>query len=318
MRVMVTGAAGFIGSQLAERLLADGHDVVGLDAFIPYYPRRIKEANLSSALKHPRYTFHERDLRSDSLADALAGVDAVIHEAAMPGLPQSWTNFDLYLTCNVQATQRLLEACKAANVGRLVYASTSSVYGQDATGNEQDLPKPVSPYGVTKLASEELCRAYARSFGLDVVFCRYFSIFGPRQRPDMAYHIFSRALLEGRAIQVFGDGQQSRGNTFVGDCVAGTLLVLQKGQAGQVYNLGGGTEITLIEAIRILERVTQREAKLEFRPSRVGDQRRTLADSSRARDELGWEPRVGIEAGLQAEVDWVRQALDRGLLDPIP
>jgi nucleoside-diphosphate-sugar epimerase len=318
MRVVVTGAAGFVGSHLAEQLLALGHDVVGIDAFIPYYPRPIKEANLAVALQNPRFRFFEVDLRSDPVGEAFSGADAVIHEAAMPGLPQSWTNFDAYLTCNVQATQRLLEACRAAKVGRLVYASTSSVYGLDATGSEDDPPKPVSPYGVTKLAAEELCRAYGRSFGLDVVYCRYFSIFGPRQRPDMAYHIFSRSLLEGKPITVFGDGQQSRGNTYVLDIVDGTIRALERGRTGQVYNLGGGTEIALIDAIRILERVTERAATLDFRPNRVGDQRRTLADTGRARVELGWEPRVSIEAGLRAEVVWVRQALAVGLLEQVP
>ena len=237
MRIVVTGAAGFIGSHLAERLLADGHEVVGLDAFIPYYPRVIKESNLTKARTHGRYVFFERDLRSDPLAAILEGADAVIHEAAMPGLPASWTSFDQYMTCNLQATQRLLEACRAARVGRLVMASTSSVYGLDATGNESDLPRPVSPYGVTKLAAENLGQAYALSFGLDVVVCRYFSIFGPRQRPDMAYHIFGRALLEGRPIKVFGDGRQSRGNTYVGDCVDGTVRAL-RGTSGRGLQSG--------------------------------------------------------------------------------
>jgi UDP-glucuronate 4-epimerase len=316
MRIVVTGAAGFIGSHLAERLLADGHEVVGLDAFIPYYPRVIKESNLTSAMTHERYRFFERDLRSDPLAAILEGSDAVIHEAAMPGLPASWTSFDQYMTCNLQATQRLLEACRAARVGRLVLASTSSVYGLDATGNESDLPRPVSPYGVTKLAAENLGQAYARSFGLDVVVCRYFSIFGPRQRPDMAYHIFGRALLEGRPIKVFGDGRQSRENTYVGDCVDGTVRALLRGESAGVYNLGGGTETTLLEALGVLERVTGNVANVQYVSARTGDQRRTLADTTRAQAELGWEPSIGIEEGLRLEVAWLRDMLAGGLLPP--
>ena len=316
MRIVVTGAAGFIGSHLAERLLADGHDVVGLDAFIPYYPRVIKESNLAVALSHGRYCFFERDLRSDPLDAILEGADSVIHEAAMPGLPASWTSFDHYMTCNLQATQRLLEGCRKAQVGRLVLASTSSVYGLDATGNESDFPRPVSPYGVTKLAAEHLSRAYALSFGLDVVICRYFSIFGPRQRPDMAYHIFGRALLEGRSIKVYGDGRQSRGNTFVGDCVDGTVRALLRGESGGVYNLGGETETTLLDAIGVLERFTGSVANIQFVATRSGDQRRTLADTSRARAELGWKPAVSLEDGLRLEVEWLREMLANGLLPP--
>jgi len=193
-------------------------------------------------------------------------------------------------------------------------ASTSSVYGLDATGNESDLLSPVSPYGVTKLAAENLVQAYALSFGLDIVVCRYFSIFGPRQRPDMAYHIFGRALLEGRPIQVFGDGRQSRGNTYVGDCVDGTVRALLRGESGGVYNLGGGTETTLLDAIGILERLTGSVGQVRFGSTRTGDQRRTLADSSRARAGLGWEPGVGLEDGLRLEVAWLRDMLARGIL----
>jgi nucleoside-diphosphate-sugar epimerase len=315
VRVVVTGAAGFVGSHLVERLLSDGHSVVGIDSFVPYYSRKTKEANLDSALRHSEYSFHGLDLRTEELLPVMAGADAVIHEAAMPGLPKSWTDFDLYLSCNVLATQRVLEACRVARVSRLVLASTSSVYGLNAVTNENGMTAPVSPYGVTKLSAEELCRAYARSFGLDVVVCRYFSIYGPRQRPDMAYHIFSRALLEGKPIVVFGDGQQSRGNTYVGDCVDGTIRALKSGESGRTYNLGGGTEITLIDAIRLLERITGREARLDHWPARLGDQRQTMADTSRARDELGWVPTMSLDDGLRHEVEWMVEALSSGVLD---
>ncbi len=305
MRIIVTGAAGFVGSHLVDRLLTDGHDVVGIDAFIPYYPRADKEQNLSDALQHPRFRLAELDLRHDPLEDLLNRADAIVHEAAMPGLPLSWSQFDLYMTCNIQATQRLLAAARAQRVPRLVYASTSSVYGVQAIGDEDALPRPVSPYGVTKLAAEQLCLAYHMSHRLDVVVCRYFSIFGPRQRPDMAYRIFIRALLAGQPLVVFGDGRQRRGNTYVGDCVDATVRALHNGAAGQVYNVGGGTEVELIEAIHVLERLTGRTAIIRHEPARPGDQRRTLANCARIRAELGWEPRTSLEEGLAHEVAWL-------------
>src|SRR5437588_6329073 len=227
MRYLVTGAAGFIGSHLSERLLALGHEVVGLDCFVPYYPKPLKERNLAEAKKHPKFQFLPLDLRADDLKPAVDGVDVVYHLAAMPGLVASWTEFDLYLGCNVTATQRLLEAVKGSkSLKRLVYGSTSSVYGRFASGDETLPTKPVSPYGVTKLAGEHLCRAYADAFGLPVVALRYFSVYGPRQRPDMGYHKFMRALLDGQPVTVCGDGQQVRGNTYVDDCVAATVAAV--------------------------------------------------------------------------------------------
>src|SRR5262249_1648670 len=205
-----------------ERLLALGHEVLGLDAFVPYYPRAVKERNFAPALAHPRYRFHHLDLRSDPLEAAVADADIIFHLAAMPGLNQSWTDFDGYSGWNMQATQRLLEAVShsAGRLRRLVYASTSSVYGRSASGDETLPTKPISPYGVTKLAAEHLCRAYAEAHGLPVVVLRYFSVYGPRQRPDMGYHKFIRALLTGGPVVVYGDGQQVRSNTYLEDFVA--------------------------------------------------------------------------------------------------
>ena len=218
MKCLVTGAAGFIGSHLCERLLADGHRVVGLDCFVPYYPRAVKEANLSEARRHPGFALVPLDLRSDSLSEVVAGVDVVYHLAAMPGLAKSWTNFDLYESCNVTATQRLLEAVRAAGaVQRLVCVSTSSVYGRFGSGDEMLPTRPISPYGVTKLAAEHLCRAYADEQGLPAVVLRYFSVYGPRQRPAMGYHQLIAALLRSEPLTVFADGQQTHRHTDVDD-----------------------------------------------------------------------------------------------------
>ncbi|MEX1157557.1 MAG: NAD-dependent epimerase/dehydratase family protein [Thermomicrobiales bacterium] len=308
MRILVTGAAGFIGSHISERLIAESHNVVGVDAFIPYYPRAIKESNLSLLDGQSRFRFVEADLRDSALTDLVADCDVVIHLAAMAG-PASWEQFDQYVSCNVTGTQRLLQALRAAgDLGRrrFIQISTSSVYGTDARGNEDSPLRPASPYGITKLAAEQLAFAYHRAFGLPVIALRYFSIYGPRQRPDMAYHIFIRSLLRNEPITIFGDGEQSRGNTYIDDCVAGTLLALTRGQAGEAYNLGGGVPITLNAAIEIIEDATQTTAIRHYTHARAGDQRHTLADISKAREELGYEPRVEPPEGLRAQVDWQR------------
>src|SRR5947209_2120407 len=245
MKCLVTGAAGFIGSHLCERLLQAGHDVAGVDAFIPYYPRAVKEANLAAARAHPAFTFHELDLRDAPLELVVGEADVVFHLAAVPGLAQSWTRFDLYEGCNVSATQRLLEAArKSPALKRFVYASTSSVYGRYAAGDEAIPARPISPYGVTKLAAENLCRAYAEEQELPLVVLRYFSVYGPRQRPDMGYHRFIRALLDGEPVTIYGDGQQVRGNTYVADCVEATVAAAQA-VPGEVYNVGGGEAATV-------------------------------------------------------------------------
>ena len=223
MKVVVTGAAGFIGSHLCEALLGAGHEVVGIDCFTDYYARADKEANLTVARGMPGFTFVEADLRTDDLEPLLDGADAVINEAATPGLVLSWDDFERYQSTNLSAVKRLIDASIATGVGHFVQASTSSVYGAEATGGEDSHCLPVSPYGVTKLAAEHLLRAHAATFDLPLTILRYFSIYGPRQRPDMAYRIFCERLLRGEPITVFGDGRQSRSNTYVSDCVSGTV-----------------------------------------------------------------------------------------------
>lgn len=306
MRILVTGAAGFIGSHVAERLLADGHDVVLLDGFTDYYERWRKEANLAAARQHPRASFHELDLRRDDLAPALDGVEAVIHLAAMPGLPRSWVEMEAYTGCNLLATHRLLEASRASGVRRFLQISTSSVYGEDALGDE-DLPlRPVSPYGVTKLAAEHLVGAYVQTYGFPASILRYFSIYGPRQRPDMAYHRFIEALLDGRPISVFGDGRQTRSSTYIADCVAGTVAALEGAEIGVVYNIGGGERIALLDVIGIIGDALGITPDVRFGPARDGDQRHTGADTSRARTAFGFVPVWSPADGLRAQIDWHR------------
>jgi nucleoside-diphosphate-sugar epimerase len=304
VRILVTGAAGFIGSHLSERLVADGHSVVGVDAFVPYYARELKVANIQALRTNPGFEFHELDLRTDDLGPVLSGVDAVIHEAATPGLPRSWTDFELYVSCNVSATQRLLEAVSQAGVSRYVQVSTSSVYGREAVGDETVPVRPISPYGVTKLAAEHLALAYRDLHGLPVVILRYFSIYGPRQRPDMAYNIMTEAMLDGAPITVFGDGEQSRSSTYVEDCVAGTIGALEGGRDGEVYNLGGGVEITLLEAIAFLGEALGVKPEIRFAPPRAGDQRRTQADFSKAARDFGYAPKVAPDEGLARQARW--------------
>ena len=305
MRVLVTGAAGFVGSHLCERLILEGHDVVGLDGMIlESYAASYKHDNLRALTEQSRFALHKLDLRTDDLSPVFDGVEAVVHLAAIPGLPISWERLDLYTTCNLLATGRLLQAATAAQIKRFVHVSTSSVYGQMAVGDERQPLRPFSPYGLTKLAAENLLFAHHDNYGFPALALRYFSIYGPRQRPDMAYHIFMEALLSGKPITVFGDGGQSRSNTYVDDCVEATVRALDHGTVGQAYNVGGGELVTLTEAIAIISELADREAVIDRRPDRPGDQRMTQADTTKAREELGYEPAVGVREGLTRQFAW--------------
>ncbi len=311
MKCLVTGAAGFIGSHLCEQLLQSNHTVVGLDAFIPYYPRAIKEANLARFRSHPGFSFHPLDLRCDPLDAALEGVEAIFHLAAMPGLPRSWTDFEVYESCNLLGTQRLLEATRGmASLRRFLYGSTSSVYGRYGSGDETLPLRPISPYGVTKLAAENLCRAYADECGLPLVVLRYFSVYGPGQRPDMGYHRFIEALLAGRPVVVHGDGLQSRGNTYISDCIAATMAALEAPVA-EIYNVGGGETANVWEILSKLERIVGCRAAVRREPARPGDQRVTAADTTKLLRHFGWQPRVGLDEGLARQVEWQEGRVQR-------
>lgn len=305
MTCLVTGCAGFIGSHLCERLLADGHRVVGVDCFTAYYPRTVKERNLAGFRSHPNFIFHELDLSTHPLGDAVGPADVVFHLAAMPGLNKSWTDFDSYNRHNLTATQRLLEALKGRPLKKLVYACTSSVYGKYASGDESLPTRPSSPYGITKLAAEQLCRVFHDEYGLPAVVLRYFSVYGPRQRPDMGYHLFINAVLRGQPITLTGDGLQVRGNTYISDCVEATARAADA-MPGEVFNLGGGELTTVIDVIRKIERITGKPALIERHPPRKGDQLATGADVGKLFRHLGWKPTTSLDEGLAQQVEWQR------------
>jgi UDP-glucuronate 4-epimerase len=297
MRYLVTGAAGFIGSHLAEALAAAGHEVVGLDCFTDYYDPALKEENAAGL------DVRAVDLAHDELD--VAGFDGVFHLAGQPGVRSFGKVFPLYLERNVLASQRVFEAAARDGV-RVVFASSSSVYGdaERYPTPEETEPAPISPYGVTKLACEHLARAHARSGDLDVVTLRYFTVYGPRQRPDMAFTRLLRALAEGTPFELYGDGSQSRGFTFVGDAVSATIAAMERAPAGAVYNVGGGSEATMLEAIALAERISGAELDVRLLPAVAGDARRTAADTTRVRDELGWRPQTALEDGLRAQWEW--------------
>ncbi|MFI5184301.1 MAG: NAD-dependent epimerase/dehydratase family protein [Vicinamibacteria bacterium] len=309
MKVVVTGAAGFIGSHLVERLLADGRQVVGLDAFVDYYPRSVKERNLARARDHAAYRFIEGHLQEMDLSGALEGAQEVYHLAAQAGVRASWGHdFSVYTDHNVLATQRLLEAAVAAKVGQLVYASSSSVYGDSVALplREDSLCRPVSPYGVTKLAAEHLVHLYHTNHGLPVVSLRYFTVYGPRQRPDMAFHRFLKAARDRIPIRVFGDGLQTRDFTFVDDIVSATRSAAETGRPGHVYNVGGGERVTLNDVLRLIEEITGGPLEVIRDEAQRGDMRDTLADTTAARRDLAFRSTVDLRRGLEREWEWMR------------
>jgi nucleoside-diphosphate-sugar epimerase len=309
VKAAVTGCAGFIGSTLAERLLADGADVLGIDCFTDYYARSVKERNLSAALKHPRFRFIEAPIHDVDLPVELHDRTHVFHLAAQAGVRKSWgRDFAIYSVNNIEATQRLLEAAAGMPaLERLVYSSSSSVYGDRVPMpmREDALPEPVSPYGVSKLAAEQLCYLYFTNFGVPTVSLRYFTVYGPRQRPDMAFHKFLRAVISDEPITVFGDGDQTRDFTFISDAVNANVLAAAQGVPGRVYNIGGGSRVSVNEVLGVIERVTGRRPLVLVDPVQKGDMRHTYADTSRARADLGYAPAVGLEAGLTAEYQWL-------------
>jgi nucleoside-diphosphate-sugar epimerase len=308
MNALVTGVAGFIGSHLAGRLLDQGAKVTGIDCFTDYYPRPVKERNLATLTSRPGFLFLESTLQTADLRTLLRDVSHVFHLAAQAGVRKSWgKDFSVYTENNIEATQVLLEACVGSSIERLVYASSSSVYGDNAPMpmREDAMPQPVSPYGVSKLAAEQLCYLYYANYGVPTVSLRYFTVYGPRQRPDMGFHKFIRAAILGQPITLFGDGEQTRDFTFVQDAVWATATAATRGVPGRVYNIGGGSRVSMNHVLEMLRKVMGRPLLIAADADQKGDMRHTYADTSLARADLGFAPKVSLEEGLAAEHEWL-------------
>ena len=310
-KVVVTGAAGFIGSHLCERLLGDGDEVVGIDSFSDYYDRERKERNLQQAAAHKNFTLEEVDIADGDLRNILRDAAVVYHLAGQPGVRPSWgQHFDRYVHDNILATQKLLEALGDIQLERFVFASSSSVYGSAEMfpTKESALPRPISPYGMTKLAAEHLAFVYMRNFGLPVTSLRYFTVYGPRQRPDMAFDRFMAALAGDRAIEILGDGEQTRDFTYISDAIDATVKAVSADVVGQVMNLGGGSRVTVNRVIDTLEDITGIKAQRTYMPAAPGDPRHEGASINQARERLAWEPRVSLREGLTRQWAWLQKA----------
>lgn len=311
MKALVTGVAGFIGSHLAGALLDRGASVHGVDSFTDYYARPLKERNLAENVGRKGFTFTEAALQDTDLAALLDGVTHVFHLAAQAGVRKSWgRDFRTYTDNNVEATQKLLEACVGRPLHRFVHASSSSVYGDRAAipMREDALPQPVSPYGVTKMAAEQLGYLYHVNHGVPAVAMRYFTVYGPRQRPDMAFNRFIRAALDGTPITLYGDGEQTRDFTFVADAVAATVAAGERGVPGTAYNIGGGSRVSMNQVLRIIEGIAGRPLDITREEAQKGDMRDTYADTSLARRDLGFAPTVSLEEGIRAEYRWLQSS----------
>ena len=313
MKALVTGCAGFIGSHLVDKLLEKGYEVIGIDCFTDYYQREIKEANINLSLKknalpkkyHKKAKFEliEEDILE---MNEYPEVDYVFHEAAQAGVRASWgKSFEIYTRNNIEVTQKLLEFYKDLNIKKFVYASSSSVYGDaELPMREDSLLKPVSPYGVTKLAGENLCYLYWKNYNVPTVSLRYFTVYGPRQRPDMAIHKFVKAIFKGEEITIFGDGTQTRDFTYVDDAVEANIFAAESDIVGEIFNIGGGSRISVNALIEEIEKLVGKEAKIKYIEKQKGDVRDTLADVSKAKEKLRWKPKANIEEGLKRYINW--------------
>ncbi|MER3491590.1 MAG: UDP-glucose 4-epimerase [Mastigocladus sp. ERB_26_2] len=308
---IVTGAAGFIGSHLVEALLKQGEEVIAIDEFNDYYDPTIKRKNIAHLQNYPTFTLVEGNIQFLDWQTLLKNVDVIYHQAAQAGVRASWgQGFRAYTERNINSTQVLLEAAKdTPSLKRLVFASTSSVYGDAETlpTHEEICPKPVSPYGITKLAAERLCGLYHKNFGVPFVSLRYFTVYGPRQRPDMAFHKFFKAVLTDEAIPIYGDGQQTRDFTFVSDAVAANLAAATVPEAvGEIFNIGGGSRVVLTEVLQTMEEIVGHPIKKNYIEKAMGDARHTAADVSKARKILGYQPQVSLYDGLRQEWQWIQ------------
>lgn len=315
MLCIVTGVAGFIGSSIAQQLLAAGHTVRGVDSFVPYYARSLKEQNLTPLRDFKSFEFLEGDINTIDLNTFLDSAQWVFHQAAQAGVRASWGSyFDSYTNNNILASQKILETLRTSNsLKKIVYASSSSIYGNAETypTSETTRPQPVSPYGVTKLAAEHLMSLYASEFSVPTVSLRYFTVYGEKQRPDMAFHRFAKSALQNEEIVVYGDGEQSRDFTYIADIVAANLAAAELAPAGAIYNIGGGTQSTVNQILAQIENIVGKKLNVNRQARQSGDARKTSADTTRARQELKFAPSVTLEEGLKREVKWMESLLQR-------
>ncbi len=314
-KALITGVAGFIGSHLAEQLAEEGFDVVGIDSFEDNYPRWIKEKNIENLLKHPKFTFIKASLLSDNLFRSsqmlsnLKEMEYIFHQAAQAGVRRSWgKDFEIYTNSNILATQKLLEVAKGLNIKKFVYASSSSVYGdaENLPVKENASPKPLSPYGASKLAAESLCYLYWKSFGVPVVSLRYFTVYGPRQRPDMAFHKFIKGILRDEEIYIYGSGEQTRDFTYISDIVKANLLALNA-PSGEIFNIGGGNRITLTDVLSLIETLIGKKAGVKKTNTRKGDVHDTWADIKKANSFMGYSPKISLKEGLKKQISWIKE-----------
>jgi len=311
LKHLITGSAGFIGSNLAKKLLAEGEEVIGIDCFTDYYARELKENNIKEILNNPNYTFLEKDLLKTDLKELIKDVDYIYHQAAQAGVRSSWgEDFEIYNQNNILLTQKLLEAAKESRqLKKIVYASSSSVYGDtdQIPMTEKQRLQPVSPYGVSKLAGENLCYLYYKNFNVPTVSLRYFTVFGEGQRPDMAFHIFIKAFLQGEIINVFGDGEQSRNFTYVGDIARANILAAQNSPAGEIINVGGTNTVKLNQSLELMKQIIGSDTKIIYSKKVKGDVKHTAADISKADQLLGYSPEVTFKEALEREVNWLKK-----------
>jgi len=315
MKCFVTGAAGFVGSTLCEKLLEKGFCVTGMDCFTDYYSMEIKKNNLKRCLEHSNFKLIEKDIIESNMEKLLDHIDFIFHQAAQAGVRNSWgKDFEIYNRNNILATQKILEALKTKKIKKFIYASSSSIYGdvKDLPITEKTLPMPVSPYGVTKLAAEQLVNSYWRNYDLPSVSLRYFSVFGPRQRPDMAFNKFVKAMLRKEQINIYGDGNQTRDFTYIEDIVNANILAMHYSKNGEIFNVGGGSNITIKKVIKLLEKISGLKAKVKYLENQKGDVLHTFADISKAKKELKFKPVTSIENGLRKEFEWIKMYLNLG------
>ncbi|MEA2006480.1 MAG: GDP-mannose 4,6-dehydratase [Acidobacteriota bacterium] len=310
MICIVTGAAGFIGSHLCEKLLDIGHSVIGIDSFTDFYPKYIKEQNIRPLLKKDKFEFIAKDIHEYDLSKLMKKAGCVFHLAAQAGVRTSWgQNFSIYTKNNIEATQKLLEVAKDVKLEKFIYASSSSVYGfcPELPMVETSPCFPYSPYGVTKLAAENLCNLYFRNYGVPCVSLRFFTVYGPGQRPDMAFHKFFKAIIDNKPISIYGDGKQTRDFTYIDDIIEANVASLTRGKPGEIYNLGGGNIKKLEDIFPILEKVTQQKIKFTWEDRQLGDVPHTFANIEKARKELNFQPKTKVDDGLKEEWKWIQK-----------